>query len=230
MTDASCSSCSRRSTIRTRRRAAGVRCAPANFRSPALSASDASAEATLRYLRTLDVELEPRKLWPSGLADRKGKITGCAVGRALAFADDAAWSDAIAALGENDGPVSAEIADAMVGVLSRWRRSWERPVVVVPMPSRRRPRTDPLARRAHRRRRQTPARRRLGRQWPAATERRRLGRPGVGAARFAAGHRRRPLAGRSRPARRRHLSLRVDRHRRGGPAHRRRGCVRSSRW
>ena len=106
---------------------------------PGASASDASAEATLRYLRTLDVELEPRKLWPSGLADRKGKITGCAVGRALAFADDAAWSDAIAALGENDGPVSAEIADAMVGVLSRWRRSWERPVVVVPMPSRRRP-------------------------------------------------------------------------------------------
>ena len=106
---------------------------------PGASASDASAEATLRYLRTLDVELEPRKLWPSGLADRKGKITGCAVGRALAFADDAAWSDAIAALGESDGPVSAEIADAMVGVLSRWRRSWERPVVVVPMPSRRRP-------------------------------------------------------------------------------------------
>ena len=27
----------------------------------------------------------------------------------------------------------------MVGVLSRWRRSWERPAVVVPMPSRQRP-------------------------------------------------------------------------------------------
>ena len=73
---------------------------------PGASASDASTETTLRYLRTLDVELEPRKLSPSGLADRKGKITGCAVGRALAFADEAAWSDAIAALGEGDGPVA----------------------------------------------------------------------------------------------------------------------------
>jgi ATP-dependent DNA helicase RecQ len=106
---------------------------------PGVAAGDASTEATLRYLRTLDVELEPRKLWPSGLAGRKGKITGCGVGRALAFADDAAWSDAINALGNGDGPVSAEISDAMVAVLSRWRHSWERPVAVVPMPSRQRP-------------------------------------------------------------------------------------------
>ena len=106
---------------------------------PGASAVDASTEKARQYLRTLDVELEPRKLWPSGLAGRKGKIAGCGVGRALAFADDAAWSDAIAALGDGDGPVSAEIADAMVAVLSRWRRSWERPVAVVPMPSRRRP-------------------------------------------------------------------------------------------
>ena len=106
---------------------------------PGVAAGDASTEATLRYLRTLDVGLEPRKLWPSGLADRKGKIAGCGVGRALAFADDAAWSDAINALGDGDGPVSAEIADAMVAVLGRWRHSWERPVAVVPMPSRQRP-------------------------------------------------------------------------------------------
>jgi ATP-dependent DNA helicase RecQ len=106
---------------------------------PGSSAGSTSTEATLRYLRTLDVELEPRKLWPSGLSGRKGKITACATGRALAFADDAAWSDAIAALDGADVPVSAEIADAVVAVLGRWRRSWERPVAVVPMPSRRRP-------------------------------------------------------------------------------------------
>jgi ATP-dependent DNA helicase RecQ len=106
---------------------------------PGVAAGDASSEATMRYLRTLDVELEPRKLWPRGLADRKGKIAGCGVGRALAFADDAAWSDAISALGDGDGPVSAEIADAMAAVLGRWRHSWERPVAVVPMPSRQRP-------------------------------------------------------------------------------------------
>jgi ATP-dependent DNA helicase RecQ len=105
---------------------------------PGASAGSTSTEATLRYLRTLDVELEPRKLWPSGLPGRKGKITACATGRALAFADDAAWSDAIATLDGVDVPVSAEIADAVVAVLGRWRRSWERPVAVVPMPSRRR--------------------------------------------------------------------------------------------
>jgi ATP-dependent DNA helicase RecQ len=99
-----------------------------------------SADSARAYLRTLDVELEPRKLWPSGLPGRKGKIRGCGVGRALAFADDAAWSDALAALGNRDGPVSAEIADGVIAVLSRWRQTWERPVAVVPMPSRRRPR------------------------------------------------------------------------------------------
>ena len=147
------------------------------------------------------------------------------------------WPSPTTRRGATPSPPSARMTDRSAprsptrwsAVLSRWRRSWERPVVVVPMPSRRRPRADPLARRAHRHRRQAPARRRLGGQWPAATERRRLGRPGIGAARFAAGHRRRPPAGRSRPARRRHLPLRVDRHGRRRPAHRRRGDVGPSR-
>ena len=106
---------------------------------PGTAPEPASMATALLYLRTLDVELEPRKLWPAGVAGRKGKITGCAIGRALAFADDAAWADALAALGAGDRPVTSEVADAVVAVLSRWRRTWERPVCVVPVPSRTRP-------------------------------------------------------------------------------------------
>ena len=106
---------------------------------PGHSPGAEAIDAARIYLRRLDVHLEPRKLWPSGVPGRKGKLSGCEIGRALAFADDPAWSDALAALGNSDGPISAEIADAMVAVLTRWSKSWRRPVAVVPMPSRHRP-------------------------------------------------------------------------------------------
>jgi len=106
---------------------------------PGHSPGAEAIDAARMYLRRLDVHLEPRKLWPSGVPGRKGKLSGCEIGRALAFADDPAWSDALAALGNSDGPISAEIADAMVAVLTRWSKSWRRPVAVVPMPSRQRP-------------------------------------------------------------------------------------------
>ena len=106
---------------------------------PGHSPGAEAIDAARMYLRRLDVHLEPRKLWPSGVPGRKGKLSGCEIGRALAFADDPAWSDALAALGNSDGPISAEIADAMVAVLTRWSKSWRRPVAVVPMPSRHRP-------------------------------------------------------------------------------------------
>ncbi|MEO7397010.1 MAG: RecQ family ATP-dependent DNA helicase [Ilumatobacteraceae bacterium] len=107
---------------------------------PGHAPSAARADAVQSFLRSADVVLEPRKLWPSGLGSRKGRIAGLGHGRALAFADDAAWSDALAAIGPNDGDVPDEIATALVAVLRRWSRSWERPVAVVPMPSRRHPR------------------------------------------------------------------------------------------
>ncbi len=92
-----------------------------------------------RFFRGLDVVIEPRKLWPSGLPDRKGKITFLAPGRALAFADDPAWSEELGKLWQTDAPAPPELLAALVDVLRRWSRSWERPVAVVPMPSRRFP-------------------------------------------------------------------------------------------
>jgi ATP-dependent DNA helicase RecQ len=106
---------------------------------PGASASPGMVDAARRYFRGQDVVVEPRKLWPSGLPDRKGKITFLMPGRALAFADDPAWNDELAALGQQDAPAPPVIMEGLVDVLRRWSRSWERPVAVVGMPSRRYP-------------------------------------------------------------------------------------------
>ncbi|HYP44672.1 MAG TPA: DEAD/DEAH box helicase [Propionibacteriaceae bacterium] len=101
-----------------------------------------SADAVLaarRFFRGQDVVIEPRKLWPSGLPGRKGRLPGVAEGRALAFADDPAWTDALAPLWRRDAAAPPEILSATVEVLKRWSGSWERPVAVVAMPSRRMP-------------------------------------------------------------------------------------------
>ena len=60
-------------------------------------------------------------------------------GRALAFADDPAWAEQLGRMWQQDAPASPEVLAAMVQVLTRWSKSWQRPVAVVPMPSRRYP-------------------------------------------------------------------------------------------
>jgi ATP-dependent DNA helicase RecQ len=95
-----------------------------------------SVAAAGAFLRGQDVIIEPRKLWASGLPGRKGRISGVAAGRALAFADDAAWGELLTGLWQRDGPAPPEVLEGLVEVLRRWSRSWQRPVAVVPMPSR----------------------------------------------------------------------------------------------
>jgi len=95
--------------------------------------------AAQRFFRGQDVIVEPRKLWPSGLPGRKGRIAGLQPGRALAFADDPAWAQVLTSLWGADGPAPPEVLDGMVEVLRRWSRSWERPAAVVAMPARRYP-------------------------------------------------------------------------------------------
>ena len=96
--------------------------------------------AARRHLRGRRHVLEPRKLWPSG-GSRRGRILGLAPGRAIAFADDPAWRDLIAEVDGPDGEPSDELRGGLVDVLSRWSREWdERPLAVVPVPSRSRPR------------------------------------------------------------------------------------------
>jgi ATP-dependent DNA helicase RecQ len=97
--------------------------------------------AALAHLRTTDVVVEPRKQWPRGTTARKGNIAAGArlePGRALAFGTDPGWFDVVTAALEQDGPVTDEIVDGLVGTLRRW--DWERrPAWVTWVPSRAHP-------------------------------------------------------------------------------------------
>jgi ATP-dependent DNA helicase RecQ len=97
------------------------------------------------FLRSQTIAIEPRKRWPSG-APRKGNIGAdirAEPGRALALGEDPAWGDAITAALAADEPVSKEIFDGIVRILSRWGWPEGRPTWVTWVPSRRRPRLLP---------------------------------------------------------------------------------------
>jgi ATP-dependent DNA helicase RecQ len=107
---------------------------------PGAHPTDASIAAAKQFARTANVVLEPRKLWPAGIAGRKGRIVGCEEGRALAFADDPGWIDELRQMALGDAAIDGVVADGVVAVLSRWRSQWPaRPVAVVVIPSRRHP-------------------------------------------------------------------------------------------
>ncbi|WP_230207682.1 DEAD/DEAH box helicase [Microlunatus sp. Gsoil 973] len=98
-----------------------------------------TVRAAQHFFRGLDVVIEPRKLWPSRIDGVKGKINFLAEGRAIAYADDPAWQQTLATLWQRDAVAPREVLDGAVEVLKRWSRGWQRPVAVVPMPSRRFP-------------------------------------------------------------------------------------------
>ncbi len=126
--------------------------------------SSVSAEALTGALKELDrpgVELEPRRMWPTGMPalgiDLKGRIPAgeqCSTGRALGRLSDIGWGNRLRPLlADNapDGPVPDDVLQAAVAVLADWARSpggWApsvpdasaRPVGVVAVPSLTRPR------------------------------------------------------------------------------------------
>ncbi|MFD3698192.1 RecQ family ATP-dependent DNA helicase [Streptomyces sp. NPDC058646] len=106
------------------------------------------------------VELEPRKMWPTGLAavgvDLKGRIPAgeqASTGRALGRLSDIGWGNRLRPMlapNAPDQPVPDDVAQAVVAVLADWARGpggWAsgaadapaRPVGVVALPSRSRP-------------------------------------------------------------------------------------------
>ncbi|MER7699053.1 MULTISPECIES: RecQ family ATP-dependent DNA helicase [unclassified Streptomyces] len=125
--------------------------------------SSVSAEALTGAAKELDrpgVEIEPRRMWPTGMPamgiDLKGRIPAgeqCSTGRALGRLSDIGWGNRLRPLlAENspDGPVPDDILQAAVAVLADWARSpggWAsgapdalpRPVGVVAVPSLSRP-------------------------------------------------------------------------------------------
>ncbi|MER8236273.1 RecQ family ATP-dependent DNA helicase [Streptomyces sp. NPDC101490] len=133
--------------------------------------SSVSSEALSGAEKELDrpgVEVEPRRMWPTGMSalgiELKGRIPvgeQCSTGRALGRLSDIGWGNRLRPLlAENapDGPVPDDVLKAVVAVLADWARSpggWApnvpdasaRPVGVVAVPSLTRPRlVDSLAR------------------------------------------------------------------------------------
>ncbi|MFD7131588.1 RecQ family ATP-dependent DNA helicase [Streptomyces sp. NPDC059894] len=122
-----------------------------------------SAETLTGAAKELDrpgVEVEPRRMWPTGMPalgiDLKGRIPAteqCSTGRALGRLSDIGWGNRLRPLlAENapDGPVPDDVLRAAVAVLADWARSpggWApdvpdasaRPVGVVAVPSLARP-------------------------------------------------------------------------------------------
>ncbi|MEU0673069.1 RecQ family ATP-dependent DNA helicase [Streptomyces sp. NPDC006172] len=122
-----------------------------------------SADALTGAVKELDrpgVEVEPRRMWPTGMpalgVDLKGRIPAgeqCSTGRALGRLSDIGWGNRLRPLlADNapDGPVPDDVLRAAVAVLADWARSpggWAsqvpdadaRPVGVVAVPSLARP-------------------------------------------------------------------------------------------
>jgi ATP-dependent DNA helicase RecQ len=116
-------------------------------------------DAARTFLRGRDVEVFPRRQWPSGLGEDRGRIAAehrAEVGRALSGGDESGWGSTVDALLDrsaagrfDDGYAELldEAIDGIVEVLRRW--DWRaRPASIVPVPSRTHPRllTDVVAR------------------------------------------------------------------------------------
>ncbi|MFJ5262173.1 RecQ family ATP-dependent DNA helicase [Streptomyces sp. NPDC088387] len=125
------------------------------------SVSDEALTGAVKELDRPGVEVEPRRMWPTGMPalgiELKGRIPAreqCSTGRALGRLSDIGWGNRLRPLlAENapDGPVPDEVLRAAVAVLADWARSpggWAtdgpdaaaRPVGVVAVPSLSRPR------------------------------------------------------------------------------------------
>src|SRR5947209_6591232 len=110
--------------------------------------SDAAVSASRADITRPGVDLEPRAMWPSGLArigiDLAGKISAderAATGRVIGRLSDIGWGPRLRRLlheGAPDAPLPDELFNAAVEVLRTW--GWEqRPVAVAAVPSTRRP-------------------------------------------------------------------------------------------
>ncbi|MFC4500126.1 MULTISPECIES: RecQ family ATP-dependent DNA helicase [Streptomyces] len=127
----------------------------------AVETSTAALDAARVDLGRAGVEVEPRRMWPTGLPaigmELKGRIPAgeqAAPGRALGRLSDIGWGNRLRPLlaaQASDGSVPDDVAGAVVGVLTDWAKgpggwasgatdSQPRPVGVVTIASSRRPR------------------------------------------------------------------------------------------
>lgn len=106
---------------------------------PGASPDPATVRLVYESLRRRPVRIEARKLWPAG-SGRTGRIHGIATGRAVVPIDGGAWPELVAEVLGDDAALSADLRDAAVQTLTRWRRE-DMPTVtaVVPISSARHP-------------------------------------------------------------------------------------------
>ncbi|KUN78906.1 recombinase RecQ [Streptomyces bungoensis] len=122
-----------------------------------VGASTAALDAARADLGRAGVEVEPRRMWPTGLAaigiDLRGRIPAgeqASSGRALGRLSDIGWGNRLRPLlapQSPDAPVPDDVTRAVVEVLADWAKGpggWAagagpRPVGVVTVPSRTRP-------------------------------------------------------------------------------------------
>jgi len=101
------------------------RCDCCTGRLPALAVEVAPALVgeALAFLRASPLVLEPRRQWPSGLDDRKGRIGDGAVeeGRALSRYADGGWGRLVADAVEGGTLPSPEVLDAAAALIIEWR-------------------------------------------------------------------------------------------------------------
>ena len=106
----------------------------------------ASLDAARAALGTPGVEVEPRRMWPTGLAAAGIELSGrippalqAEPGRALGRLSDIGWGTRLRTLlAGDDAEVPDDVVQAVVAVLAAWGWS-ERPAGVVAVPSRARP-------------------------------------------------------------------------------------------
>ncbi|MFD1147358.1 RecQ family ATP-dependent DNA helicase [Saccharothrix hoggarensis] len=122
------------------------RCDNCTGERPSVEVSDAAASAARERLLRPGVEVEPRKMWPTGMAaagvSLSGKIPAgeiASTGRALGRLTDIGWGNRLRSLfGAEDQEIPEDVFAACVKVLSAW--GWtDRPVGVVTVGSRSRP-------------------------------------------------------------------------------------------
>ena len=103
---------------------------------PGLLPSPDKELAARNFLRGFDTPIEPRRRWPLG-AQRKGSVRAYAAGRAVAYADDPAWSMHLQALHHGPaGQLPEPLLEGAIATLARWSKVWAaRPSAVVPLPA-----------------------------------------------------------------------------------------------
>ena len=119
------------------------RCDTCTGRPRSTDVDRATLAAAQAMLGKPGVEVEPRRLWPTGMSEVKGKIPAslqAETGRALGRLSDIGWGGRLREIFAGpDGEIGDDVVRAVIQVLAGW--DWaQRPAGIVLVPSRSRPR------------------------------------------------------------------------------------------